>query len=87
MANKKKSEADYSLDIQNEVDHSDKNDITKTKLCNIANISNGKLHFYFDGCGIQLDIPKDKHFSIGDAVNIGYSGTMGTADFRKWIIQ
>ena len=55
--------------------------------CKILDISKNRLHLYFNGYGIQVPVPKDKTYKIGDMVKIGYNGTIGTSNFKKWVVN
>lgn len=80
MANRRNLKTDEDMFPKNIND-------TDLKSCKIFNISNNKLHLYFDTYGIQVDIPKNKSYKIGDMVKVKYSGKIGTHSFRKWIVD
>lgn len=80
MANRRNFETDEEM-------FSKSNNYTDVKSCKIFNITNNKLHIYFNTYGIQLDIPKDKSYKLGDMVKVKYSGKIGTPSFQKWIVD
>lgn len=55
--------------------------------CKILDISNNKIYLYFDGYGIQVPMPKDRVYKIGDMIKIGHSGIIGTPNFKKWVVN
>lgn len=101
MANRKKLEvsSDFNIspemgDVEKTVVAQDNLDVTvvtnhkvEVRPCRIANIIGDKLHLYFDNYGIQISVPKNRIYFIGDTVKIGYSGVIGQPDFKKWIVD